>query len=187
MFDRRLLMALFVIGAVLATSFVVGCSSPVKNRNPVGDAFPAVSGEALDRKAWTLPADLKGPAILLIGYVQDAQFDLDRWLIGLDQVGAPVPYYEVPTIKGLVPGLFAGSIDDGMRRGIPEEAWGGVITVYGDAGSIVALTGNENPNNGRILLLDAGGEVVWFHDRGFSPLHLRQLVEKARSLPKSSN
>ena len=56
-----------------------------------------------------------------------------------------------------------------MRRGIPEEDWGAVITVYGDAGEIVRLTGNENPANARVLLLDETGKVIWYHDRGYSP------------------
>jgi hypothetical protein len=90
---------------------------------------------------------------------------------------------EVPTIKGLVPGVFAGMIDGGMRRGIPEEDWGAVITVYGDAGEIVGLTGNENPNNARVLLLDEKGRVIWFHDRGYSPrlaLEIARLCEDAK-------
>ncbi len=170
------------LGLLLAT-IATGCSSVTPNRNPVGEPFPTVRGTSLAGADWTLPGDLAGaPALLLIGYVQNAQFDLDRWMVGIDQLGIEVRYYEIPTIDGLVPGLFAGSIDGGMRRGIPEELWGGVITVYGDADRIVALTGDENPNNGRIALLDGDGRIVWFHDRGFSPLHLRQLADAVRAL-----
>ena len=68
----------------------------------------------------------------------------------------------------MVPGLFANQIDSGMRKGIPEEDWGSVITVHDEAEPIVAFTGNENGSNGRIALLDAQGKVVWFTDRGFS-------------------
>jgi hypothetical protein len=58
-----------------------------------------------------------------------------------------------------------------------------VVCVYGgDAKKIVAITGNEQPRNGRIFLLDAEGKVVWFHDRGFSAGKLTELDAKAREL-----
>ena len=52
-----------------------------------------------------LPQDLAGkPAVFLIGYKQKSQFDIDRWLIGLRQLRTPVRYFELPTIKGMLPG-----------------------------------------------------------------------------------
>jgi hypothetical protein len=165
-----LAMALAAVG--------LACSSPLPNRNPVGETFPRVTGESLDGREHELPGEFAGKKVLLlVGYVQKTQFDIDRWLLGLMQAEVSVAVREVPTIKGFVPGLISGVIDGGMRRGIPEEDWGAVITVYGDAGEIVALTGNENPNNARVLLLDETGKVVWFHDRGYSP---RLAMEIAR-------
>ncbi len=146
-----------------------GCASTVPNRTPVGERFPSVRGESLDGKEYRLPEDLAGKkAVLLVGYVMETQFDLDRWLLGLAQAEVGVPVYEVPTIEGLLPGVFAGAIDSGMRSGIPSEDWAVVVTVYADAGDIVAFTGNDRPRNGRILLLDETGKVLWFHDRGYS-------------------
>jgi len=170
--------------AVFALMFLVlGCGSPLPNRDPTGERFPSVRGTALSGDAVALPADLAGaPAVLLVGYVQNAQFDLDRWILGLLQAETPVRLLEVPTIDGLVPGMIANSIDSGMRRGIPEEDWGTVVTVYDDAASIVAFTGETRPQNGRILLLDADGVVRWFHDRGYSAGVLLQLDAAVRAL-----
>ncbi|MEO0650009.1 MAG: hypothetical protein AAFZ65_04975 [Planctomycetota bacterium] len=157
------------IRALAALLLLVGCSSPIPNRDPVGERFPTVEGEALNGTPFTLPDDLVGqPAVLLIGYVQRTQFDIDRWLFGLLQAEVAVPIYEVPTIKSLVATQLKGTIDDGMRAGIPEEDWSSVVTVYGDAGAIVDLTGNERPQNTRVVVLDADGRVAWFHDRGYS-------------------
>jgi len=167
--------------------FIAGCGASHPNRSPVGETFPTVGGEGLDGKAWSLPGDLAGqPAILLVGYKQNAQFDLDRWMLGLLQAGTPAPFYEIPTIEGLVPGMFAESIDDGMRGGIPKENWGGVITVYKDASKITRLTGTQKGTNGRVLLLDRDGTIVWFHDRGYSPTVLLELDAKVRSLPSGA-
>lgn len=174
--------ALLLLVALVAA----GCGRTVANRNPVGERFPQVAGTALDGRAVTLPDDLAGaPALLLVGYVMEAQFDLDRWLIGVAQAGLGVRVLEVPTIEGMLPGLYAGTIDEGMRRGIPSEDWGLVVTVYDDAPRIVELTGNERPRNGRVLALDAEGRVVWFHDRGFSAGRLLDLQRTLDALPSS--
>lgn len=162
-----------------------GCSSPIKvdPASVIGKTFPTVRGETLEKQPRTLPADLAGkPALLFVGYKQSTQFDIDRWMVGLLQLKTPVAFYEVPTIAGMVPGLFANQIDEGMRGGIPKELWAGVITVYGDAEAIEAFTGTENPMPARVILLDAAGKVLWFHDRGFSPVLLQELDAKIRGL-----
>ncbi len=168
----------------LAAALAAGCSSTHPRRTPLGEPFPAVVGESLAGERVALPEDLAGePAILLLGYVQDAQFDLDRWILGLVQLETPVRVIEVPTIEGLVPGLFAGRIDEGMRGGIPAEDWGVVVTVYGEGAERVAeWTGTEGPRNGRVLLLDAEGRVAWFHDRGYSATKVAELDALAREL-----
>lgn len=178
------ILAPLALGAALGA-----CSSTIENRNPTGPEpkpFPSVAGKALDGTALRIPEDLVGrPAVLLVGYTMNAQFDGDRWLVGLLQTKTPVRILELPTIEGMVPGVFSGMIDGGMRKGIPSEDWGGVVTLYGsDASRLVELTGNTNPRNMRVFLLDRDGRIVWFHDRGFSAGVLLQLDEKARTLAK---
>lgn len=156
----------------------LSCTTTIPRKNPTGEVFPDVSGTALDGKTWKFPQDLKGQKVLfLVGYDQDAQFDIDRWLIGIDQKKYQVTLFEVPTIKGWVPRLIAGKIDDGMRSGIPEELWKLVVTVYDDADQIVNLTGNEDPLNARVLVLNENGKIIYFHDRGFSVAELNKLGE----------
>lgn len=185
---RRVSPAAGLLAAGLALVGMIACSScrstVLENRSPVGEVLPSVVGESLEGEAFALPADLAGePAILLFGYAQDAQFDADRWLFGLLQSETPARLLEVPTIRGFVPSLIGGRIDAGMRSGIPSEDWGVVVTLYGEgAGRIVELTGNRNPRNIRVMLLDGGGTVRWFHDRGFSAGKLLELDRAARAL-----
>lgn len=180
----HLTRALFLAIAFASVAHLVACSSPIKNRDPVGEVFPTVLGESLEQESVELPAALRGePAILLIGYMQEAQFDADRWIFGLLQAQTPAQIREVPTIPGLVPTVISSTIDDGMRRGIPAEDWKSVITVYGsDAKKIRAMTGDENGRNMRVMLLDRDGRVRWFHDRGFSAGQLIALDAAARAL-----
>jgi hypothetical protein len=173
-----MLRLLFLLGCLLP---LLGCSSPTTNRDPLGEPFPTVTGRSLAGDEVALPPGEN--AVLLIGYLQKAQFDADRGLYGLLQAKLPVRVLEVPTIPGLFPSLFKGSIDEGMRGGIPSEDWASVVTLYGDrAKPIAALTGTENGNNIRVLLLDASGHVRWFHDRGFSAGKLIELEQAARAL-----
>ena len=158
---------------------IFGCSTTYVNRNPVGKFFPPVKGQSLTEEERELPNYFNGSyVVLLLGYKQDSQFDIDRWLIGLDMTQTKITAYEIPTIQGLFPRMFKSTIDNGMRKGIPKELWGGVITIYEDGATVQEFTGNENPNNVRVLLLDKQGKVIYFHDRGFSVLALNELRNK---------
>ncbi len=175
-------------GVLLAALLLLapGCSASYPGRDPVGEVFPAVVGESLEKERVELPAALAGePAIVLVGYTQRSQFDLDRWIMGLIQADAPGRIMEVPTIPGLVASFASGWIDDGMRAGIPEEDWGAVVTLYGSAATPVAkLTGNTG-SNARVLVLDPDGVIVWFTDRGYSATQALDVARITRALMPS--
>lgn len=173
-----------LLTVLLALLLASSCASSIPRRSPLGERFPSVAGTSLAGDEVRLPDDFAGaPVVLLVGYEMKTQFDLDRWILGLLQAGTPVALVEVPTIPGLLPGAFAGKIDQGMQSGIPSEDWGSVVTLYrGDASAVAAFTGNEGPRNGRVLLLDRQGVVRWFHDRGYSGSTLLALDRVARGL-----
>ena len=176
---RNVAFVLMIAGSVLASA----CSTTVPNRVPVGEPFPAVRGTALTKEAVQLPADLDGkPAILIVAYRQRAQFDCDRWLNSLTQFATPVTVLEVPTIPDWAPRQFSSQIDEGMRGGIPESAWGSVVTVYKDGHLIRDFTGNDGGQNARVMLLDGEGRVVWFHDSGYGSTYGVELDRLAREL-----
>jgi hypothetical protein len=166
---RILLIILFI-------SLASGCSTQYPNQSVVGKPFPSVTGQSLEEKTLNIPEDFnKAFTLLLVGYKQNSQFDIDRWLIGLDMTDTNVDAYEIPTIQGLFPKMFSTMIDNGMRKGIPKQLWKGVITVYADGDRVQAFTGNEDPNNARVILLNKEGIVLYFYDDGFSVSALNQL------------
>jgi hypothetical protein len=135
----------------------------------IGDKMIEVTGQSLEGNSVVIPRDFAGQeTLLLFGYKQNSQFDIDRWLIGLDMTKTNVAAYEIPTIQGMLPRMFSGFIDGGMRKGIPKNLWKGVVTVYEDGDKVQRFTGNLNPNNARVMLLDKQGNIVYFYDRGFS-------------------
>lgn len=187
---RRTLATLLVVGLLVGLGSMGGCTSPIPNRVPVGETFPTVEAEPLDaasRDDWeTIPGDFAGsPLLLLVGYVQGTQFDIDRWLFGVLDADLDVTLREVPAARGMAARMASGFIDSGMRRGIPKVEWGAVTTTYGErAESIARFTGTERPRNARVLLLDGEGVVRWFHDEGFSAatlIELRGVIEALRS------
>ena len=154
------------------------CSTSYPNQSVKGQVFPSITGQTLEKKALAIPTDLNQEMVLLlIGYKQDSQFDIDRWLIGLDMTNTIVDVYELPTIQGMFPRMFSPVINNGMRKGIPKELWKGVVTVYEDGEKVQAFTGNENGNNARVVLLKKDGLIVYFYDRGFSVQALNELRE----------
>ncbi|MFT7009194.1 MAG: hypothetical protein ACJAXJ_003742 [Colwellia sp.] len=154
----------------------LGCSTNYVNQSITGKPFPSISGKSLEEKMVNIPEDFKGSTtLLLIGYKQNSQFDIDRWLIGLDMTNTVVDVYEIPTIQGMFPQMFSTIIDNGMRAGSPKSLWKGVITVYGDGEKVQAYTGNENPNSARVVLLNEKGIVIYMYDEGFSVEALNQV------------
>ena len=171
-------------GFAVALSFLLSaCATTYPRQSPQGAPFPEVHGKSLDGSQYVVPRDLLGaPSLLLVGYEQNTQFDLDRWLLGLSQAGIDVRVFELPTIPGLFPGLFASKIDEGMRSGIPPADWAVVITVYDDAEKIARFTGNENRLPGRVILLDDECQVAYFHDEGFTVTALMGLRQALAGL-----
>jgi cytochrome oxidase Cu insertion factor (SCO1/SenC/PrrC family) len=165
MLSIKRLLSLFVISL-----FLGGCASyDYPSQVKLGDTMIDASGESLAGDIVVIPKDFAGQkTLLLFGYVQDSQFDIDRWLIGLDMTETRVAVYEIPTIKGMFPRMFKTFIDGGMRKGIPKDLWKGVVTVYADGDKVQRYTGNQRPNNARVMLLDADGKVLYFYADGFS-------------------
>lgn len=167
---------------------LIGCSAQFANQDIEGRIFPSVKGTSLSGKEFVLPQAFSGePVLLLIGYKQKSQFDIDRWLIGLDMKGFDKDVYEIPVIKGIMPRVIRSSIDESMKKGIPATLWPSVITVYQDAEKIQRLTGNINPNNARVVLLDKRGKIRYFYDGGFSVAALNALLSISKSSPREAN
>ncbi len=51
-----------------------------------------------------------------------------------------------------------------------------MITVYADGDRVQRFTGNEKPNNARVMAIDRGGRILRFHDRGFSVAEITKLI-----------
>jgi hypothetical protein len=175
-----------LIFAVISTLLLGACGSVVKPATTVTEApFPQVSGESLTGERVAIPDAYRGKnTLLLIGYTQKAQFDIDRWILGVLQAAIPVEIVEVPTIAGMMPQMVQGFINNGMRSGIPQSDWASVVTVYKDAAKIVELLGNERPQSAYAVLLNRSGVVVWSSNIGYSASQILTLKQTVQGLAR---
>ena len=160
-------------------NLIVSCSSrTIQNKKVVGESFPQISGESLYGDRLMLPAsEINDLQIFLIGYKQKTQFDIDRWLIGLEMTGVKVLVYELPVLDSWFPQFFRNKIDGGMKKGIPKGLWNNVVTVYDDANIVKNFLGTENPNNARVLLIGKNKKVLAQFDDGFSSGSLAKILQ----------
>ncbi|WP_133407607.1 hypothetical protein [Parashewanella tropica] len=163
----------------LLSLWLVACSSTYPNQKIMQEFLPNMKGETLEKRSVIIPNDFKSPqTILLIGYVRNSQFDIDRWLQALKGTNVNTPTYELAAATGVMSSVFQDYINNGMRNGIPKEQWKGVVTLYDDAHVLQRFTGNHKPNNARVMLIDDKGKVLYFYDRGFSVDALESLKKK---------
>lgn len=162
---------------ILILSLIACSASTIQTPNNLIDKeFPKVKGQSLAKEDITIPDSYRGkPAILLIGYLQKTQFDIDRWILGLLQADVKAKIVEVPTIAGMMPQMVQGFIDNGMRSGIPTSDWASVVTVYEDAPKIISALGNERPQSARVVLLNSDGKIVWSSNSGYSATQVLEL------------
>lgn len=171
------LLALFCISLALFS-----CSHSYTAPSPLGKKIPQIEAQVLNGEQVILPDYFNGQdSLMLIGFVQESQFDVDRWILALKQLGTPVRIAEIPAILGFVPWMFSQTINQAMKDGIPAEDWPLVFTVYKDASTLAKFVGNTKPLNVRVLLLDKNGAVLWFHDRGYSADFALELDKLIRS------
>ncbi len=151
--------------------------------SPVGRLFPSVAGTALSGETVRLPDDLAGaPAVLLVAYQRTAQDDCSSWLEFLAWRAPDLAVYEVPTIPAIAYRPWAGWIDAGMRKGVPESLWPRVVTLYREGGPVRDLLGDSGFVGASVVLLDGGGVVRWFDAQGFTADKGGSLLDELRCL-----
>jgi len=172
------------LAVAICSVVLVACSSVVPAPDQVRNTrFPTIQGTSLEQKRVAMPDDFLGkPTLLLIGYAQKAQFDIDRWILGALQADVKAAIVGVPTIAGMLPQMVQGFIDNGMRSGIPKSDWASVVTVYEDAPKIIQALGNERPQSAYAVLLDKDGRIVWSSNIGYSASQILELKKVAEKL-----
>lgn len=168
--DLPAVPAILICGGVLP-----GSGSQCKNRRPLAEFFPSIDGQSLCGDPVRIPEDFTTGALVVLGYVKESAKDVTRWLSALGEAGFSVPAHSYPDVRGWLPRIFRSKHVERLGRGVPDEDPSSVVTVYAEAEAIGGFTGTERPERARVLLLDEQGQVIWFHDSGFSEEALESL------------
>jgi hypothetical protein len=160
----------------MAMAFLIGSRVLVapygaegRGGSPLDKMLPAVTGTNLAGAKVTLPDDLRGkPSVLLVAYRRGTQADVDRWISFVSQTMPGLTFLEVPTIANPVWRPLAGWIDGGMKRGVSQERWHQVVTLYEDAPILKDFLGDRGGHATHVVLLDDSGRVRWFYAGGFT-------------------
>lgn len=169
---------------IVLSMLLIACGSKIPTPpNIQHSLFPEVRGKNLKGETISLPEQYRGRTVLmLVGYTQKAQFDIDRWILGALQADVQADIVELPTIAGMMPQMVQGFIDNGMRKGIPQSDWASVVTIYEDAPKIISALGNDRPQSAYAVLLDKNGRIVWSTNAGYSPSQVLELKKLAAAL-----
>jgi len=127
--------------------------------------FPPITASNLEGRAFDLPGDLEGEHnVLLVGFAQAQQADMDTWLPSLHALAAVVPtlrVYEMPVAPRRALAM-RWMIDGGMRRNIPDRAAReATITLYTDKAALRRSLGLPDEARIYVLLVDRAGAVRW--------------------------
>jgi hypothetical protein len=142
----------------------------MENQELIGKMFPKITAYSLAKTEVRLPDMAIGKVTLIaIAFVRQAQEMIDSWAIPFENRFSnkeKYAYYEIPMLGGIWR-VFRGSIDGGMRAGIPNEKHKSVLTHYGNYKAYTSYLLIDNLNNGHVFLLDREG-LIRFRGMGFA-------------------
>ena len=175
--DRKCMMR--AVPLLLMFLAAAGCNI-IPNRNPTGEPFPTVTARTLDGARVELPDSFAGQVVILVVlYDKSAQFDADRWMLGLLQVKVDAPIREVLTVPSTIGFLLSPLVTDEMKKSFPTSNWGTILTLYGnDADPVATMTGMVDSRFARVFLLSPDGRVAWFADAGYEGKLVLRLMEE---------
>jgi hypothetical protein len=127
--------------------------------------FPAVSGNSLMKRKFSLPADFEGELnVVLIAFKRNQQDDVDTWTPHLRALAANHPglkVYELPVLPRSIT-IMRGFIDGGMRSGIPDTAVRATtITLYINKTPFKKSLDIRSEEHIEVVLVDRKGVIHW--------------------------
>lgn len=143
------------------------------------DSFPVIEADSLAGAKVTLPAAAKGhPTVVIIGFTHESQNQTDAWA---RKVAGQYDYYSMAVIED-APRLVRGMITSGMKKGVPKDQLGRVMTVTHGQKELKAAVGFDRGADAYVLLLDGEGAIRWRSHGAPADAALAELKSQAAGL-----
>ncbi len=146
--------------------------------------FPEMKVQTLSKKDITFPTETIGkPTILCLVFEGKAQSLVDTWTTPIlaKYANNEVNYYEIPMIKSLYK-IMKNTIDNGMRKGVPEKLHGNVATYFGSLSDYKTKLMLDDTDNCFIFLLDKKGVIKYVADNVADAQKLSALYDKVAQI-----
>jgi len=127
--------------------------------------FPALKVRDLEGVEHVIPDGLPGgPHVIILAFQQWHQSLVGQWKPSLEALAQRHPGTEVWEVPSLSSGyrLFRGSIDGGMRAGIPDpDTRRHTLTIYTDLHALARDLEIDSLDTVQLFLVDCSGTVLW--------------------------
>lgn len=141
--------------------------------------MPATAGETLSGHHIVLSQAVGGhQALLVASFSKDAGSSCGEWAkqARADAALAGVAVYELAML-GRAPGFIRGTIESGMRKGLPAPQQDQFVVLTQDEPQWRSYFGVTTDKDPWVVLIDSAGRVLW-HGHG-APANLEPLLKDA--------
>src|SRR5262245_20436870 len=164
---------------------VIAASAP---RLTPGAELPPLEGKTLSGEALVLPRDTRGhPAMLIVGFSKAASKVARPWFDGCRELaaktsGASVNCYGIRMLED-VPGFFRGSMERGMRSGLPIELQRQTLLVYSENDAWRERLGVTDNKTAYVIGCDKEGRVRSTATGEYVESELKKLLAGIEDVP----
>ena len=158
-----------------------------------GVELPPLEAQALSGDLTVLPRDARGHgALLVIGFSKAAAKITQEWLEACRSAaqarsaGSGLYCYDLRMLEE-VPRLFRGSVERGMRSGLPEGLQRRTLLVYTENEAWRKRVGADDQDTAYVIGCDKDGRVRATAAGKFAEAELKTILEAIDPMPPSRN
>ena len=153
---------------LLAFAFAVLIQSSIAAQN-----LPSTAAESLSGHKMEFPAALAGHvAVCVFGFSKEAGDRGKPWMKRLNQDG--INAWSVANLEK-APSFVRGMIRSSMRKGTPASQLDHFLILTKDAKAWEQAVGSKHDSLPVVVLLDAGGRIVWAYEGDFAAQPYQEL------------
>ena len=168
---------------VLVACMLASCNI-IPSRNPTSEPIVVITGTTLDGTRIDIPRDLSdankpssAPTILLIAYQRDAQFDADRWRLGLDELGVKCRVLLVHAIPSTFGVLLSPVLTHDLAQKFALSEHAMILPLTGESADRLATqTGMGRAQFAHVVVIAADGRIIYACDEGYCAERVQALT-----------
>lgn len=174
---------MLVVRLVLPIAVFFPLADTVTSALRPGEIFPSLSGQTLTGKTLDLPAGALGrPAMIVFSFSRAAGKDTPLWNDHVAKdFATSLAQFQVIELES-APRLVQAMALSGIKRAMPRERQDRAVVLYRDEKLWKQRLGVSDVNRAYIVLLGAGGQILWMNAGPFTDLEYSRLKSEINTL-----